>query len=100
MMITDQDYRYIADISYWVDSGKKEKLFTPKEETIINSIDIKGLSQSYQIISELANNTNNGMQAMAVAPVVNGKADTSEIILAYAGTNFKDKRDVDTDLQM
>ncbi|HEM3610877.1 TPA: hypothetical protein U1C21_002010 [Streptococcus suis] len=52
------------------------------------------------------NPTDNGMQAMAVAPVkgydVEGKliVDTSQIVIAYAGTNIKDSKDIDTDVQM
>src|SRR5699024_8779664 len=41
----------------------------------------------------------NGMQAMAVAPIKNGTADTSEVVIAYAGTNFDDEVDIHTDLQ-
>ena len=36
------------------------------------------------------NNKDNGMQAMAVAPVdSNGEIDTSKIVISYAGTDFK-----------
>ena len=39
------------------------------------------------------------MQAMAVAPFINGKVDTSEIVIAYAGTNSDDELDIRTDYQ-
>src|SRR5699024_4039585 len=39
------------------------------------------------------------MQAMAVAPIKNGTADTSEVVIAYAGTNFDDEVGIHTDLQ-
>ena len=39
------------------------------------------------------------MQAMAVAPVLKGKVDTSEIVIAYAGTNPGDNLDIRTDIQ-
>ncbi|OJG66528.1 hypothetical protein RV09_GL000881 [Enterococcus moraviensis] len=39
------------------------------------------------------------MQAMAVAPVVNGKADTSQVVIAYAGTNQSNKLDIAIDIQ-
>ncbi|HEL1613596.1 hypothetical protein [Streptococcus suis] len=61
--------------------------------------------QQYKVIAVQDNDNDvdktndNGMQAMAVAPYVNGKADTSQIVIAYAGTNFADIRDVDTDIQ-
>ena len=46
------------------------------------------------------NNQNNGMQAMAVAPVdSNGEVDTSQIVIAYAGTDFSDQLDTQTDVQ-
>ncbi|WP_153048480.1 hypothetical protein [Streptococcus suis] len=35
---------------------------------------------------------------MAVAPVVDGKVDTTQITIAYAGTNFEDAKDRQTDL--
>ncbi|MBC1513709.1 hypothetical protein [Listeria booriae] len=46
---------------------------------------------------EVADNNKNGMQAMAVAPIKDGIADTSEVIIAYAGTDFDDNLDVLTD---
>ncbi len=36
------------------------------------------------------------MQAMAVAPFKNGKVDTSEVVIAYAGTNLSDGADIQT----
>ncbi|HEL1093663.1 TPA: hypothetical protein TVG13_001962, partial [Streptococcus equi subsp. zooepidemicus] len=42
----------------------------------------------------------NGMQAMAVAPIVKGDIDTSQVVIAYAGTNAADSRDIDTDWQL
>lgn len=39
------------------------------------------------------------MQAMAVAPVKNNKVDTSEIVIAFAGTNPGDRLDILTDAQ-
>nr|WP_018370613.1 hypothetical protein [Streptococcus marimammalium] len=53
-------------------------------------------NQPYQVISVQDNNNDadpsndNGMQAMAVAPIVNGEVDTSQIIIAFAGTNSVD----------
>ena len=44
------------------------------------------------------NNKNNGMQAMAVAPVdSNGKVDTSKVVIAYAGTDKTSLKDINTD---
>ena len=40
------------------------------------------------------------MQAMAVAPVdKNGNVDYSHVVIAYAGTNKDDIKDIETDLQ-
>ncbi|MBF0779763.1 hypothetical protein IR114_01530 [Granulicatella sp. 19428wC4_WM01] len=37
---------------------------------------------------------------MAVAPVIDGQVDTSQIVIAYAGTNiWNGGRDADTDIQ-
>ncbi|HEL1034010.1 TPA: hypothetical protein TVB57_001906, partial [Streptococcus equi subsp. zooepidemicus] len=40
------------------------------------------------------------MQAMAVAPIVKGDVDTSQVVIAYSGTNAADSRDIDTDWQL
>ncbi|TFI74513.1 hypothetical protein [Carnobacterium divergens] len=42
----------------------------------------------------------NGMQAMAVASIKNGKPDTSQVVIAYAGTNVDDRLDILTDTQI
>ena len=52
----------------------------------------------YEIL-KIEDNTSNGMQAMAVAPVLKGKVDPSEIVIAYAGTNPGDNLDIRTDIQ-
>ncbi|MEX2785729.1 hypothetical protein AB3331_11280, partial [Streptococcus sp. H49] len=41
-----------------------------------------------EAIGNSANPTSNGMQAMAVAPIVDGEPDTSQIVIAYAGSHF------------
>ena len=51
----------------------------------------------YQILQTESNPTNS-MQAMAVAPIKNNQVDTSEIVIAFAGTNPKDLNDLKTDL--
>ena len=43
---------------------------------------IKDKDFQYKII-KIEDNTSNGTQAMAVAPFINGKVDTSEIVIAY-----------------
>lgn len=50
----------------------------------------KGNSPKFQVIET---EDKDGMQAMAVAPVVNGQVDTSQVVVAYAGSDFGDWRD-------
>ncbi|MBC2266168.1 hypothetical protein HCB37_16830 [Listeria booriae] len=95
-MTTEKDLNRLADTSYWVDKGKENIPFNPKKGTILTPKTIKGLTQSYKVL-KVEDNTKNGMQAMAVAPIKNGVVDTSEVIIAYAGTNFDDNLDRLTD---
>ena len=54
----------------------------------------------FKVISKPIDNTSNGMQAMAVAPVdKNGNVDYSRVVIAYAGTNKDDIKDLGTDVQ-
>ena len=86
--MTDKNYKEISDEVYKVDSGKYNPL-----------IEGQVIDNKYKILA-LEDNKNNGMQAMAVAPVNDrGEVDTSKIVIAYAGTRFSDSRDRDTDWQ-
>ena len=99
MSFTDEQYRWLSEQSYWVDTNKGDKDYTPKEGKTypINPKD-KSLGQ-YQVLAA-EDNTSNGMQAMAVAPLdKNGKPDLSHIVVAYAGTNSSDLKDIQTDIQ-
>ncbi|MGT2743022.1 hypothetical protein [Streptococcus plurextorum] len=87
MMVTDADYNTIADDVYSVDSQKTSKPYQVGD-TVANK---------FQVLA-VEDNTANGMQAMAVAPVVDGKVDTTQITIAYAGTNFGDGKDRQTDV--
>ena len=90
-MITEEDYRYIVDDVYDVDSGK---VSNPIQEGRLVAND------RFKVISNPIDNTSNGMQAMAVAPVdKNGNVDYSHVVIAYAGTNKDDIKDLDTDVQ-
>ena len=54
----------------------------------------------FKVISKPVDNTSNGMQAMAVGPVdKNRNVDYRHIVIAYAGTNKDDIKDLDTDVQ-
>ena len=90
-MVTEEDYRYIVDDVYDVDSGK---VSNPIQEGRLVAND------RFKVISNPIDNTSNGMQAMAVAPVdKNGNVDYSHVVIAYAGTNKDDIKDLDTDVQ-
>ena len=90
-MITEKDYRYIADDVYKVDALKVSRPYS-KDDLVAND--------RFKVISKPIDNTSNGMQAMAVAPVdKNGNVDYSHVVIAYAGTNKDDIKDLDTDVQ-
>ena len=90
-MVTEEDYRYIVDDVYDVDSGK---VSNPIQEGRLVAND------RFKVISNPIDNTSNGMQAMAVAPVnKNGNVDYSHVVIAYAGTNKDDVKDLGTDVQ-
>ena len=90
-MITDENYRYIVDDVYDVDSNKVNNPI--KEGRLVANDQFRVLKTQ--------DNTSNGMQAMAVAPIdkATGKVDYSQVVIAYAGTNFADFLDLQTDLQ-
>ncbi|MGV3007099.1 triacylglycerol lipase, partial [Streptococcus pluranimalium] len=93
MAVTDKNYNDIADGVYKVDSGKVKRPWR-KGKTF------KTNKQSFRVL-KVKDNTDNGMQAMAVAPVdKNGEADYSKVVIAYAGTNSKNVADLVTDGKM
>ena len=91
-MTTERDFRYIVDDVYAVDSHKVK---VPLKEGAIVA------QGKFKIIAPPVDNTSNGMQAMAIAPIdkATGKVDYSQVVIAYAGTNFADFLDLQTDLQ-
>ncbi|MFU2181402.1 triacylglycerol lipase, partial [Streptococcus pluranimalium] len=90
-MISDKEYNKIADEVYDVDSSK---IGNPLNEGRV-------VVDETFIILKSEDNPDNGMQAMAVAPVdKNGEADYSEVVIAYAGTNSKNVADLVTDGKM
>ena len=90
-MITEKDYRYIVDDVYAVDSHKVK---VPLKEGAVVA------QGKFKIITAPVDNTANGMQAMAVAPVdKNGNVDHSHVVISYAGTNSSDIEDLGTDVQ-
>lgn len=89
-MVTEQDYNKIANAAYNVDSSKVKVPLSEGKEI---------LGGKYQIL-KVEDNTANGMQAMAVAPVdKDDHVNTSQVVIAYAGTNKSDPDDIATDVQ-
>lgn len=71
-MLNDKNYSDLSEEVYDIDSKKMFKI--KKEGELI-------LDNKFQILS-LEDNQNNGMQAMAVAPVNDrGEVDTSKIVM-------------------
>ncbi|HFU3844047.1 TPA: hypothetical protein ACGO5P_001068 [Streptococcus suis] len=97
MTFTGEQYNWIAEQSYWVDEGKGDVKYHPVEGKTYH-FDPENQSLGQFKVLAVEDNTVNGMQAMAVAPVVGGKVDTTQITIAYAGTNFGDGKDRQTDL--
>ena len=90
-MTTERDFRYIVDDVYAVDSLKVK---VPLKEGAIVA------QGKFEIITPPVDNTSNGMQAMAVATVdKNGNVDYSHVVIAYAGMNKDDIKDLGTDVQ-
>lgn len=92
-MSREKDYQILSQYSYWIDENHASY-----DPSIKVGKAIEGKSDEYKIL-KTENNTSNGMQAMAVAPVKGDQTDTTEIVIAYAGTNFSDKLDKMTDVQ-
>ena len=92
-MHKEKDYKFLSQYVYRVDEKAKDYDPNLKVGTILKDKDFH-----YKIIN-IEHNQSNGMQAMAVAPVKNKIVDTSEIVIAYAGTNPGDNLDLRTDYQ-
>lgn len=90
MTINDKHYNDISEKVYWLDP----KYPRYNEGYKKNSVkEFAGMEfQILQIKDSL-----DGMQAMAVAPIKNGKVDISQVVIAFAGTNLSDWKDLETD---
>ena len=88
--ITDLDYNVISSKVYWVRKNKKNN-----KKPLVKGRTFKSSNTWYEVLEVLDHE--NGMQAMAVAPIINGKVDTSRIVIAYAGTD--EWNDILTDIQ-
>lgn len=92
-MASEKTYNELSDTVYWVDPKHKDYNVSLKNGAIKNFG-----GKEYKIL-KVEDNSTNGMQAMAVAPIKNRIPDTSEIIIAFAGTNASDRLDILTDTQ-
>ncbi|EGP4714377.1 lipase [Enterococcus lactis] len=90
MTITDKQYKGISNKVYWLDPKHPQYSKSYKEGAIKNFGETK-----FQILK--IKNSFDGMQAMAVAPIKNGKVDISQVVIAFAGTNLSDLKDLETD---
>ena len=100
MGITEEKINWIAEQSYWVEKKRNDVMYHPTEgEEYYYNPDNVELGK-FKVISKPIDNTSNGMQAMAVAPVdKNGNVDYSHVVIAYAGTNKDDIKDLGTDVR-
>ena len=99
MKVKEEQYNWLAEQVYWVDKLKTDKDYTPEANKIYPFNPKKRDLGNFKVV-EVKDNTSNGMQAMAVAPVdKNGNVDYSHVVIAYAGTNKDDIKDLDTDVQ-
>lgn len=99
-MLTDRQNNQLSDMVYRLDSSREDHLEILQSGASIWIPNKGQKTERYQII-KVEDNQENGMQAMAVAPIgADGQPDYSQIIITYAGTNFWDPKDLDTDAQM
>ncbi|MFC0234478.1 hypothetical protein ACFFIF_10780 [Vagococcus entomophilus] len=90
-MTTDKQYRQLSDDIY-----KAEKLHPRYDKTLKEGAIKEYGGVNYQVL-KVEDNTSNGMQAMAVAPVNKAdKVDMSKVVITYAGTNSDDNKDIQT----
>ena len=87
MSITEEQYKWLAEQYYWVEKVRDDVDYRPEKgkKYFFNGKDNR-LGQ-FKVL-KVEDNTANGMQAMAVAPVDKaGNVDTSQVVIAYTGTN-------------
>lgn len=90
MTITEKNYNKLSNIVYLLDPKHKNYASYLKEAGIYNFGNTK-----FQILK--IKDSLDGMQAMAAAPIKNGKVDISQVVIAFAGTNLSDWKDLETD---
>ncbi|MGT2867133.1 SA1320 family protein [Streptococcus fryi] len=95
-MATDQQYKWLAEQAYWVEKKRNDVEYHPIEGNIYDFAPQDIENGQFQVLA-VEDNQTNGMQVMAVAPVVNGVVDYKHITIAYAGTRFTDGNDLEAD---
>lgn len=99
-MLTDRQNRIVADEVYKIDSSRGDYRELNPGDVISSYDENQNIIVKFKVL-KVEDNQENGMQAMAVAPIgADGQPDYSQITITYAGTNFWDYKDLDTDLQM
>ncbi|WP_165005103.1 MULTISPECIES: hypothetical protein [unclassified Enterococcus] len=78
MTITEEFYRELSDKAYWLDP--KHSKYEPNLK-INSEWDFAGVE--FKILKIKENSSSNGMQAMAVDPIIHGKVENK---------NFKNKK--------
>lgn len=94
-MTTAEEYMGLADEVYSVDPLKRASPYMKGSQF---KVKVGTGVRQYEVL-DVQDNPVNGFQAMAVAPVVNGKADTSHVVIAYAGSNPEHRADLVADVQ-
>src|SRR5699024_7042485 len=95
-MSSEKGYGEISQEVYRVDSNATDDDPNLKEK---DTRELEG--EKYKVL-KTEDNTSNGMQALAIAPLKDGtksEASTSEVVIAYVGTNCGDITDINRDLQ-
>lgn len=85
MAFTDEQYRWLSEQSYWVDSKKNDKDYTPKEGKTYPVNPKDELLGDYKVL-EAEDNPDNGMQAMV------SKRNGNVLVLNYKLRRFYDSK--------
>lgn len=91
--MTPEDYAAIADNAYGVDPSWRNPPLVKGSTFYID--DDKQKRQF--LVDDTFNDPASGFQGMSAVPIVNGKPDYSEVVVAFAGTNPADLGDLGTD---
>lgn len=88
--MTPKEYQALSKKVYSIDSNFKDGKVTKKGKEF-------NLNGARWKVIETEDNQRNGFQGMAVAPIKDGKVDTSQVVIAFAGTNSSDWKDLAAD---